>query len=77
VSAEGKAQVEEFMGNSDDGFSAFWERGIRAQDANQRLPVIFGGANLAVFPLSHRPHGNPGFCSHFRLRKIGFDAFQQ
>jgi hypothetical protein len=39
--------------------------------------MIFGGAGVAAFPLSHRPHGNPGFYSHFWLRKVGFNPFQQ
>lgn len=57
--------------------STFGKRGIQAQYARQCLPMICGGANLAVFPLPHRPCRNPGFCGHFRLCKVGFDALQQ
>ena len=39
--------------------------------------MVFGGASVAVFPLPHRPHGNPRFHGHFRLRQVGFDTFQQ
>jgi hypothetical protein len=45
--------------------------------SRQCLPVTFGGAGVAVFPLPHRPRGNPAFGSHFRLCKVGFNALQQ
>jgi hypothetical protein len=57
--------------------STFEERGIQTQNVCQCLPMIFCGANFAVFPLPHRPHRNPCFCGHFRLRKVGFDTFQK
>ena len=30
-----------------------------------------------MFPCLHLAHWNPRFNSHFRLGKVGFDAFQQ
>ena len=57
------------------GFS-FWGMWNQAQDVDQRLPVIFGGAGVAVFPLPHCPGGNPSLLSHFPLVQIGFNALQ-
>ena len=37
---------------------------------------MLGGADKAVFPLPHRPHGNPGLLRHFRLGQVGFNALQ-
>jgi len=36
--------------------------------------MMLGGAGDAVFPLPHRPHGNPRLLRHFRLGEVGFDA---
>ena len=38
--------------------------------------MIFARASVAVFPLPHHTNRNPGFCSHFRLGKVGLDALQ-
>ena len=39
--------------------------------------MMLGGADNAMFPLPHRPHGNTHLFGHFRLGQVGFDAFQQ
>ena len=57
--------------------SAFDESGIQFQDARQYLPMLFGGTRVAMFPFPHRPRRNSRFCGHFRLGKVGFDAFQK
>ena len=57
--------------------SGFLERRIQPQNVCQHMPMIFGGAYKAVFPLPHRPRRNPCFYRHFGLCKIGFDALQQ
>jgi hypothetical protein len=56
-----------------------FDRGIQIQiqNATQRLPMMFGRADKAMFPLPHRPHRNPGLLRHFRLGQVRFNALQK
>jgi hypothetical protein len=48
--------------------------GINMQNSRQRLPMIFGRAYLAVFPLPHCPSRNLGHLRQFWLGQIGLDS---
>jgi hypothetical protein len=41
------------------------------------LALAAAGASVAVFPLPHRSHRNPGLLRHFRLGKVRLNALQK